>query len=82
MAWSRQKLKARRCIFLEGESPIHSLFLGTLCQNLILSNSTFGWWAAWLNPSKRMVIAPQHWFGSAYAHYDTRDLLPKTWVKM
>lgn len=28
---------------------------------LILSNSSFGWWCAWLNTNTNMVIAPKYW---------------------
>jgi hypothetical protein len=30
-------------------------------RNLILSNSTFGWWAGWLNTNSRKTIAPKYW---------------------
>ena len=33
------------------------------CQGNIISNSGFGWFAAWLNDSPdRMVISPKRWF--------------------
>ncbi|MBV9611233.1 MAG: alpha-1,2-fucosyltransferase [Acidobacteriaceae bacterium] len=80
MEWSRENIKAPNIRYLN-EDWQHSFFLGTLCQRAIISNSSFGWWIAWLmkNPSKK-IVAPKRWFGPAFAELSTRDLLPDNWI--
>lgn len=69
--------------FIEGNSDHEDLFLMSLCKNNIICNSTFSWWAAWLNnnPEKKVVI-PTNWFGPAYANYNTEDLYCENWIKI
>jgi len=55
------------------------LFLMSKMQNLILSNSTFAWWGAYLNQNNGIIVAPDPWFGPAYQHNNTSDLYYKTW---
>ena len=44
----------------------------------ILSNSTFGWWAAFLSKSENTnVVAPRPWF---IALEDPSQLIPTTWM--
>ena len=54
------------------------------CKHHIIANSTFSWWAAYLNTStcKKIVCYPSTWFGSALKHYDITDLFPIEWTKI
>ncbi len=50
------------------------------CDHHIIAASSYSWWGAWLNPSdEKIVLAPSVWFGPGLAHYETHDLLPKSW---
>lgn len=50
--------------FAEGGSPVEDFFLMTFCGANICSNSTFSWWAAFLNcQARHRVILPTRWFG-------------------
>lgn len=80
--WCKQQFKGYQFEFAEGNDVITDLNLMLSCENNIIANSSFSWWAAYLNknPSKK-VIAPIKWFGPKLP-YDTKDLLPDNWIKI
>jgi len=64
-----KRFKGRRFMFAEGNSPLEDVYLQSLCENNIISNGTFAWWAAWLNRHEgKRVLAPSRWFGCSVAH--------------
>ena len=51
------------------------------CKHHIIANSSFSWWAAWLNSNpEKIVIAPEKWF--ADITIDTTDLIPEGWIRI
>jgi hypothetical protein len=57
------------------------LFLMSKMTHLVLSNSTFSWWGAYLNNNNGVIIAPTPWFGNNYMNkYSTTDLYYPRWI--
>lgn len=81
--WCKRNFKGANFYFVDDEEPIIDLYIQTLCDNNIISNSTFSWWGAWLNPNKdKVVVCPDPWFGKSYSNYSTQDLIPEEWVQI
>lgn len=61
--------------------PIESLNLMSLSHHLVISNSTFSWWAAWLGDHPdRKVIAPSPWLINT--PFDEENLCPPHWLTL
>lgn len=85
IAWARAHVRAAgEVLHVPAEPADHPavhLHLMAMCQHQVIANSSYSWWAAWLNqrPGRR-VIAPQRWFNDPAM--DTRDLIPSDWIRL
>jgi hypothetical protein len=48
----------------------------------IISNSTFSWWGAYLNPNNPRVIAPRYWVGFHNGKEFPVDIIPEKFEVM
>lgn len=75
-----------KCNFIDwntGEESWQDMYLMSQCENLIIANSSFSWWAAWLcENNNKKVIAPEKWFNDKNKNKQTLDLIPASWIKI
>jgi hypothetical protein len=68
-------------IIISGNKDYEDIYLMSLCSNNIIANSSFSWWAAWLNDNAdKIVICPNKWFGTGF-HQLYDDIFPEKWIK-
>lgn len=60
------------------ERSFFDLYLMAHAQNMILANSTFSCWAAYLNKTAKIIITPDRWMNS----FSKLEALPDEWIKI
>ena len=62
---------------------IFDMCLTSLCDNHIITNSTFSWWGSWLGVNQnKKIICPKVWFGEGNSHIDTSDIYCDNFIKL
>ncbi len=84
-AWARENLRLPHPTTIVShnrpDTDYQDLRLMAACKHQIIANSTFSWWAAWLNenPEKR-VFAPRQWLLSETCNAE--GIIPTRWLKV
>lgn len=82
--WCESNLDIKDATFVnwnKGSDSYIDMQLMSNCKYNIIANSSFSWWAAWLNNYKnKIVISPKKWFSDPNINQD--DIIPETWIKI
>ena len=70
--------KGKEFTFSEGNSEIDDLNMMAGCKGIIIANSSFSWWGAFLGDQNKKVIAPKEWFTDT----NMKVNLPKQWQRI
>ena len=57
-------------------SDLQEMHLMSMCKHQIIANSTYSWWAAWLNKNERKIIC------SPNIVFANKDIIPEDWKKI
>lgn len=74
-------LKGYKLVFVnnnEGKDACWDMFLMTHCKDLVIANSSFSWWGAFLNKRNGRVVAPKKWVNRE-AEY---DIWLDNWIRL
>ena len=81
--WVKENFKSDEpVIIVDTANWQEDLYFMQNCKHNIVANSSFSWWAAWLNQNPdKIVVAPDKWF-TDIAKVNYKNVVPDTWVKI
>lgn len=81
--WCRTNLPIKRACYIDwnkGDDSIYDMYLMSQAIVNIIANSTFSFWAAYLNKRSELTIYPLRWYKDA--PYKKNDIFPAKWIGM
>jgi len=76
--WVKNNLDENNFIVIDNnqKNPYIDMYLMSQCNHNIIANSSFSWWAAWLNTNEqKKIIAPRKWYNNKKI-----QPIPTNWV--
>ena len=80
ISWCQRNFFGENFVYVIGNNKFVDMCMMGLCDHHIIANSSFGWWGAWLNPSKqKKVVAPRKWF-ELFSAINGQDIYCDEWI--
>ena len=82
--WCRDNIPGEDVIFSNYTEPMHDMAILSLCNHVVISTGTFGWWGAWLAGGTVVYCSDYHRPGSYLANHTLfrEDYYPPSWIGM
>lgn len=82
--WCKQNFKSTDDVFFiddkANKPDYEDLFLMSYCGHNIIANSSYSWWAAWINSNAdKIIVAPNNWYRVQEPQFNER-IYPPTWT--
>ena len=61
ITWCEENIKGKNVYYSKGHNDLIDFTLMRMCDHNIIANSTFSWWAAYLNKTAKEVFLPNKW---------------------
>ena len=68
------------CFYIQNNSNVEDFIHMSMCDHNVIGNSTFAWWAAYMNRNEGLVVAPKDFFGKNYNNFLLDDFYPDKWL--
>ncbi|MFH1004508.1 MAG: alpha-1,2-fucosyltransferase [Bacteroidota bacterium] len=82
--WVKQNFKSNCpfvCIDNNSNADFEDMRMMSMCKHNVIANSSFGWWASWLNNNPdKIIVAPIKWFNNTTVN--SKDIIPEEWIKI
>lgn len=78
MEWAKKHFSGEEFHLVQGNSAIEDLLLMSKCKHNIIANSTFSWWASYLNTNpEKIIIVPEKWYKNSDSNQGVKNLSNK-----